>query len=135
MKQRFFNKLIVQTSLIMMFCLLHSSCNVIQKTNKNQFNDGFYIQKIDRKKQKVYIEIVDDTIRIHQTQNFNRKPIIDTITVPCIFQKEIKTEPRQTISFDKVSFDIDFFTIPPVFVSLYLDRNWIGKFSTQFSNY
>ena len=112
MKQKFFNTLIVQTSLLLMFCLLHPSCSVIQKSNKNQFNNGFYIQKIDGKKQKVYIEIVDDTIRIHPTQNFNHKLIIDTTTAPCFFQKEIMTEPRQTTSFDKVSFDIDFFTIP-----------------------
>ena len=96
MKQKFFNTLIVQTSLLLMFCLLHSSCSVIQKSNKNQFNNGFYIQKIDGKKQKVYIEIVEDTIRIHPTQNFNHKLIIDTTTAPCFFQKEIKTEPKQT---------------------------------------
>ena len=112
MQQKYFDTLIMQTLLIMIFCILHSSCSVIQKTNKNEFNDGFYIQHIDNKKQKVYIDIVDDTIRIHQTQNRNQKPIIDTIAAPTFFEKEISTKHKQTTSFDKVSFDIDFFTIP-----------------------
>lgn len=28
---------------------------------------------------------------------------------------------------------VDYFTIPPSFVSIYLDRTWIGRFSSRFN--
>jgi hypothetical protein len=112
MNQNHFNKFIRQISRMIILCILHSSCNVLQKTNKHEINDGFYTQNIDNKKQKVYIDISDDTIRIHQTQNMKHKRIIDTIAVPSFYEKEKTTEYKQTTSFEKVSFDIDFFTIP-----------------------
>jgi hypothetical protein len=112
MNQNHFNTLVSQISGIILFCILHSSCNVLQKTDKHEINDGFYTQRIDKIKQKVYMDVADDTIRIHQTQKMNHKRIIDTIAVPSFYEKEKKTEYKQSSSFDKVSFDIDFFTIP-----------------------
>lgn len=29
---------------------------------------------------------------------------------------------------------VDYFTIPPSFVSIYLDRTWIGKLATSFAS-
>ncbi len=93
-------------------CLLLSSCSVLQKTSKKEFSDGFYVQHIDNKKQKVYIDIVNDTIRIHPTKILDHKRIVDTAAAVCSFQKEMKSICKQTTSFNKASFDIDFFTIP-----------------------
>jgi hypothetical protein len=112
MHENHFNTLVRKISGIIFLCILHSSCRVLQKTNKHEINDGYYTQHIDKKKQKVYIDVADDTIRIHQTQIRNNQLIIDTIAVPSFYEKEKTTEHKQATSFDKVSFDIDVFTIP-----------------------
>lgn len=112
MRKQYFIPVFRQALLILLSFILLSSCSVLQKTRKKEFNDGFYTQHVNNKKQKVYIDIVDDTIRIHQTRILNHKRIIDTTAVLCFFQKEIKTDFKHTTSFNKASFDIDFFTIP-----------------------
>lgn len=112
MRKKFLNTIIRHAFLILISCILFSSCSILQNTSKKIFNNGFYVQHINHKKQKVYIDIVEDTIRIHQTKILNHKRIIDTAAVICFFQKVIKTDHIQTTSFNKASFDIDFFTIP-----------------------
>lgn len=89
-----------------------SSCGMLQKTAKKEFNDGYYSQKIDGKKERVYLNIVDETIQIHRTKLQDGKRIIDTLQNPKLIIKEMKYEGNQTISFGKPSFDIDFLTIP-----------------------
>lgn len=42
--------------------ILLSSCSVFQKNGKN-FDDGYYTQTIDGKKQQVYIDVDDETVR------------------------------------------------------------------------
>jgi hypothetical protein len=85
---------------------------VLQKSAKKELNDGFYNQRTDRKKQLVYIDLVDDTIRIHPAKTVDRQTILDTTVHFMSFPKEMKGDHKQTTAFNKTSFDIDFFTIP-----------------------
>ena len=81
--------LIGRSLLALISCTFFSSCSIIQKTSKQELNNGFYTQHIDNKKQKVYLDIVDDTICIHQTKIWNLQRIIDTTAVFRFFQKEM----------------------------------------------
>lgn len=112
MQKQIFISFIKLTLLITTFCVLLSSCNVLQKNSKKEFNDDYYTQQIENKKQKVYISILDDTIQVYPTKILNNKLIVDTNYIVSLFQKEIKTGVNQSISFAKTSLDIDFFTIP-----------------------
>ncbi|MDP1971621.1 hypothetical protein [Sediminibacterium sp.] len=79
-----------------------SSCSTLTKTAKKDFNDGYYYQRIDGKKQFVFIDNEDDIIRIHATKIDQNISIIDTIGI----------EYQKATSFNQASFDIDFLTIP-----------------------
>lgn len=85
---------------------------MLQKTAKREFNDGFYTQKIDGKKQKSYIDIEGETVHIHPVTLKNRERIVDSLTTGSFFPKEMNADFKQSASFNKGSFDIDFFTIP-----------------------
>lgn len=89
-----------------------SSCSVVQKTAKKGLSDGFYTQRIDHKKQVVYIDIEDEAIHIYPSKLVNKIRIIDTIEVNVFSPKEIKGSFKPTTSFSKPSFDVDFLTIP-----------------------
>ena len=93
-------KLMSTIFVIIIIALL--SCSTLTKTAKKDFNDGYYYQRIDGKKQFVYIDNEDDIIRIHATKIDQNKSVIDTIGV----------EYKKTTSFNQSSFDIDFLTIP-----------------------
>ncbi|MDF2518896.1 MAG: hypothetical protein K0R59_4192 [Sphingobacterium sp.] len=90
-----------------------SSCSVFQKNSKKEFNDGFYTQNIDGVKQKVYIDVADETIRIHPSKpKENGQFSIDTCNVYQFQKNVLKANSEQSASFSKPSFDIDFLTIP-----------------------
>lgn len=89
-----------------------SGCSILQKTPKKDFNEGYYTQRITSTKQKVYIDIENETVRIHPTKTINNQLFIDTTSICKFYNKEMKSGFQQFTSFSKPSFDIDFFTIP-----------------------
>lgn len=92
--------------------MLLTNCGVFQKSAKKELNDGFYVQRINHQKKQVYVDIVEDNLRIHAAQKVNRQLIIDTTVKMLVFPKEMNGVYEETASFNKASFDIDFFTIP-----------------------
>jgi uncharacterized protein YceK len=48
--------------------LITSGCSTIRKTPKTSFSDGYYIQN---NKEKVYIDVEDDVLRVHKTISVN----------------------------------------------------------------
>lgn len=93
-------------------CMLLTNCAVFQKSAKKELNDGFYVQRIDHQKRRVYVDIVEDNLRIHAAKKADRQLIIDTSVKTRVFPKEMKGLYEETASLNKASFDIDVFTIP-----------------------
>lgn len=91
--------------------ILLSSCSVFQKNGKN-FDDGYYTQTIDGKKQQVYIDVDDETVRIHPIESKQGLAVVDSSRVLLLQQEVSSTDPLPPLAFHKPSFDIDFLTIP-----------------------
>lgn len=98
-------------------CMLLTNCAIFQKSAKKELNDGFYTQRIDHQRKQVYVDIIEDNLRIHAAKKVNGKLVLDTTINRIIFPKEMKGVYEKTTSFNKASFDIDFFTIPLKFRS------------------
>lgn len=96
----------------MIACIFLSSCSVIRKSPKTEFTDGFYTQKLENKKQVVYVNIEDDILRIHPTKIHNQERIIDTTEVCQFYQKEMNSSFKNVTAFTKYTLDIDFLTMP-----------------------
>lgn len=112
MQKRLFESILKGCLPIAVYCILLSSCNVLQKNSKKEFIDDFYMQHIDKIKKQVYVSVLEDAISVYPTTIQNNKPSIDTFNSSDIFPKEIYTEFNKTVSFTKPSLDLDFFTIP-----------------------
>lgn len=92
-----------------------SSCSVVQKTSKQELSDGVYLKTTENEKQKVYINVVDDSIRIYQTITLNHKIHIDTLKPLELYLSKYKTSENSKFSLSNESFDIDFLTMPVKF--------------------
>ena len=88
------------------------SCSALQNTPKTEFSDGFYIQKIDNKKEKVYVDIEGNLIQVYATENVDGTRVIDTTEVQQYFEYDKNYEAKRLTSFRINSFDVDFLTIP-----------------------
>ena len=88
------------------------SCGVLKQSPKTSFVDGLYRQKTEDKKQKVYIDIEEDSIKIYPTIKLVNKRKLDTTKIITFFLKEQNNIYTQKTSFSKYSLDIDFITIP-----------------------
>ncbi len=85
-------------------------CNVIQKTPKTALTDGFYRQKTDGKKAKVYIDTDDELLTIHPVKRETGANVVDTVAAFQVYPPELHG--GLSASFSKQSFDLDFLTIP-----------------------
>ncbi len=95
---------------LLFFCNAYS---ILYKTAKGQLIDDFYKQKINRKSQKVYINVQDDTLYVYKAQKQNRKWQVDTsMQIDTAFPKFIEVEKSLSLHFNKNSFGIDFLTTP-----------------------
>lgn len=88
-----------------------SSCSVFKKTAKWELSDGFYIQKTSSEKRKVFVDVVDDEVKIYPTKKENNEKIIDTLTYQT-FHPEFESIGKIDFSLTQKNFDIDFITIP-----------------------
>jgi hypothetical protein len=91
---------------------LLSSCSVFQKTAKTEFTDGYYSQKVDNHRDKVYVDIDEDILLVYATVEKEGKRIIDTANVQQYFEYEKNYEAKRLTSFRINTFDVDFLTIP-----------------------
>lgn len=106
------NDFIGSVGFIGVVCLVLSSCSVMQKTAKKDLNNGYYTQYIGKLKQKVYIDVENETVYIYPTTIINNQLRIDTNTISKFYNREILLPYKQVTSFSKPSLDVDFLTIP-----------------------
>lgn len=92
--------------------LLLNSCKVVLKTAKQGLTDGYYTQTENNTVKKVYVDIVEDTIKIYHTVPQSNKPIVDTTQPYRSCLPTLQTSSDIFFSLYKKSFDIDFLTIP-----------------------
>lgn len=89
-----------------------SSCSFMRKSPKSAFNDGFYKQKIQGEKVKVYIDIENDLLTVHPTKKVNKKYEVDTSLKSLTYPLQINTTNLMDMSFNNNSLDLDFLVIP-----------------------
>lgn len=89
-----------------------SGCSVLQRTSKKDLTDGFYQERSSSLKRNVYIDNTGETICVYPAKMVDRNWVVDTSESCRLYDQEIRSKLRQTISFNKPSFDIDFLTIP-----------------------
>ncbi len=94
------------------FLTLFSSCGVFKKTAKQELTDGYYTQKINNEKQKVYVDIVDENIHVYSTTFTGNKILVDTTHGFQYYSISSTGQKTKQLSLVKRSFDIDFLTIP-----------------------
>lgn len=92
--------------------MLLTSCNVLQKTSRTDFTQGYYKMKVSKQKSTVFIEKPEDTLRVYHitkadTLAYGKSSFRNALKpVECSFVVDKKP------TFFKHSFDIDFLTIP-----------------------
>lgn len=95
----------------LLLILVAAGCEIIRKSPKTAFTNGFYKQKSGDRKQIVYTDIEDENVVIYDTYTQNNKTFADTIQAPRVFRPETG-ETGSPVSFNKHSFDVDFLTMP-----------------------
>ena len=99
-----------QIILSVQLVLLLTSCSVWKQTAKRELTDGFYTQRDDTGRIKVYVNVAEENIHIYQT-SVNRSVLqVDTSNYKVY-------SPSQNVfagnvSLTRKSFDLDFLTIP-----------------------
>ncbi len=111
--------------------LIHllTGCTYLHQSSKKDFNSDFYkLYNINTKtSQKVYVHILNDTIKVYSTIIVNNKYIVDTtITIENILKSS--SFKMNDLVLKQNSFDIDFFTTPLKF------RPKQGNVPTQLNN-
>src|SRR6476660_8825281 len=89
----------------LLFLLLHG-CKVVQKTAKQGLTDGYYTKIENKKSEKVYLDIVEDTIRIYNTRNNNKELTVDTTQTYRSYLPTLQTSSDIYFSLYKKSFDV-----------------------------
>ncbi|MCE3294485.1 MAG: hypothetical protein K0R65_199 [Crocinitomicaceae bacterium] len=92
--------------------LFSGSCSVIQKTAKQELTDGVYQQKMDKKKETVYVNVLNENIRIYRVIKTADGLKVDTARISQMYSDILKTKEGIEFSLSKKSFDVDFLTIP-----------------------
>lgn len=92
--------------------LFLSSCNILQKSAKQELTDGFYQKIAENKKQKVYVDLVGDSILIYPTIIYQDIVTIDTARAV----ENQSSTPQNTEEVEFIltqhSFDVDFLVVP-----------------------
>ncbi|PLK45922.1 hypothetical protein [Emticicia sp. TH156] len=98
--------------LLLLSVFIVSGCGVISTTPKKVLIDGIYKQKRESLTRKVYVNIEDETLRIHPLSVAANKTTFDTLNPEEVFPVEINKAGIRKSAFTGNSFDIDFLTIP-----------------------
>jgi len=100
---------------ILYFCIfigLITSCKTVNFVNKGEFEDGIYTQKSRDKKEPVFVDLVENTIRIYHVELIGKEYLLDTLSICHFYDEEIKGKVKEELVFSKYSWDLDFLTIP-----------------------
>ena len=105
---------IISFVLAFLFVIILNSCGILKQSPKTAFVDGVYSQKIEHKKQKVYIDINEDedVLRIYSIKKNNKQITVDSTEKVYLYPKKIEILGYKKSNFSKCSFDVDFLTIP-----------------------
>lgn len=99
--------------LIIFILTILSICSCkLSKSPKNGFVNGFYKQNVDTINRVVYVDIQDETLRIHPTKIQGKSRIIDTTEACQFYKSEMRDDYKHITTFSKNTLDIDFLTIP-----------------------
>jgi len=102
----------IKASVYLLSLLFLGSCTIIQNSVKTEFSDGFYTQKIDNKREKVYVDIDEDILQVYPTLEVDGNRVIDTTEIQQFDASEINYNGKRVTSFRINTFDVDFLTIP-----------------------
>lgn len=91
---------------------LLSSCGIFRKSAKTDFVDGFYKQKSDTSSQMVYVDVVEEDIRIHPALKPGNGWRVDTLSLPVVYGPQWNGGQPPNPKFMSHSFDVDFLAIP-----------------------
>ncbi len=91
--------------------LLVSGCSIIQKTPRNELSNGIYTKKAPTYKSKVYVDLVDENIRIYPIAEGEEQQI-DAADTCFVYLMELNTVEKIDFSLYQSSVDVDFLTIP-----------------------
>jgi hypothetical protein len=120
--------------------LVISACSLFENSAKHDFNDGYYYQIINGKKQSVYKISREDSLLIYATKFEGKLKVIDTLKRVLILPNKISAGNKYAATFNKSFLDIDFFTIPlkyrpaQVNVPAQLNANLNGALYVGFRN-
>ena len=92
--------------------ILFSSCSALINPAKTEFTDGFYTQKLDNRREIVYVDVDEDILQVYATVEVDGNRVIDTTGVQQYFEYEKNYEAKRLTSFRINTFDVDFLTIP-----------------------
>lgn len=85
-----------------------TSCGLLSNSN-DELDDGFYTQRIDGERKKVYINIEDDKIDIYSLAG---NKTVDTSGVLQRYPEEVNGNIKKTPSLWERNLDVDFLTVP-----------------------
>jgi len=102
----------IRTVFFFLLLISISSCGALLNSAKTEFSDGFYTQKIDDKREKVYVDIDEDILQVYATTEVDGERVIDTTEVQQYLESEKNYAVKRLTSFRINTFDVDFLTIP-----------------------
>jgi len=92
--------------------VLLCNCGVLNRTARKELTDGFYNRSTDSTSQLVYVNVVDDTLRIHPATRTAQHLQVDPGKKDEYYLRTLETKANVEFTLTKKSFDVDFITIP-----------------------
>ncbi len=93
-------------------CLIYCSCGTLKIAEKQDLDRSFYIKDTGKERNRVYIDVIGDSIRTYPTTTFDNSIVVDTLIPFKSYPPEIPAKANFNFTAIKHSFDIDFITIP-----------------------
>ncbi len=103
----------LKSMIILILIITLASCGMMNRSSRSGITNGYYYEKADNKKRKVYINIVNDTIRSYQVSKSSSNSKMDSLHSNNQYPDKIYgTGKAGNTILSKQSLDIDFLTIP-----------------------
>lgn len=100
---------------LLVIVILFSGCNILQKSAKQELTDGFYMKITEHKKEKVYVDVIEDSVLVYPATTYNNKAAIDTVRSFKLQTSEYESKEDLEFTLSQNSFDIDFLVVPAKF--------------------
>jgi hypothetical protein len=122
------------TPFVLLFCtclLAFTSCNVLRESPKFRFDEDFYkVKAPNQKEERVFVDEVDDVIRVYKLRTDNADIQLDTAENSRLeFPLQLAHDAPGRHRFRERSFDVDFLAIP------FKYRPAAGDVPRQFNTY